>query len=874
MATPTASPSAPHSSNTTPNSVSPFLRAVLQRDADGEVVAPTNIIVTVASAYQQYQLLRIDHLDRIRLYASIEGMISGNPPFDQAELDNAGLGHKANYNNFRGDSYYERTALMYWNLINSTEVFVKVVLQGNLPNMESYARKIARHFNDVIRLWPDFYTNMGKLGAQLAAYGYCPVVWPDKSSWNWEVVEVSKFFIPNQTSSNISRLTNICVENEYTLQELYKIYLAATDSPDSPWNKDALGSYLIWKANSYVTPLGDAPTGIYDAMQFQRFIQNNDATTMKFYNETVRLVHQFQKEYDLKWSQYIFARDRQGVNTPNSYSYAEDFLYFENRKYDNVTEFLQIFTASPGKFTIHSNIGVAGKIFAQAQTHNVLECAAADLALVAATPLIQSLGTAPNSMGPIRFVPGAATDIGAAQFVRNEMGANIQGLVGAAQFINQNIDMNFNNNGGDPGTPDRNQASVSNTQARFKSYKEFGMLKNNVEHFYTTFDHTVQQMFVRFLFSKTSDPLHSYVKEFKSRCLIDGVPEALFDTAQVSDVTGLPIQYKQVRASRVAGDGSTLARIMGLDLLAPITGTFNQEEMAAYKRDVVEAALGVDSVPTYAMSDSQNDEVSGGVSLAAMENFAMGQGGQAVFSPDNEHPTHAKMHLSMAMQQVQMMQQQQTDAVRITEIFELLIPHTAEHIQAMQAAPQFYGQTLNEVMPAFNQIIKLAQLFKKNATQMQQAAIRKQQDDEAKTQEVMDDAARKDFIAERDMARKDRESEEKMARSRQQSADRGQIMQDRVEMEAENSRQRIENERELEAMRIRNKANSDSERNSNDREAKREKERNAAESPRGMPQAGSAKRRRQDGLRQTPIEEIQETLRGYQGTTPSNIDFE
>ena len=55
-------------------------------------------------------------------------------------------------------------------------------------------------------------------------------------------------------------------------------------------------------------------------------------------------------------------------------------------------------------------------------------------------------------------------------------------------------------------------------------------------------------------------------------CMGEGVPEEIFDTANIG-INGLP-QHIKVKASRVAGDGSTLARIMGLQETFRYCGRF------------------------------------------------------------------------------------------------------------------------------------------------------------------------------------------------------------------------------------------------------------------------------------------------------------
>ena len=823
------------------STISPFLQAQIERAADGKAVAPDNIIQSLAGAQMQYELLRQAHIDRIKLYAAIEGMVAGNPPYDQEELDNNGLGHITNINNFKGRSYYERCGQMYWNLLNSTEIFIKVLLTGNYPNVQQYAHTIARHTNDVIREWEDFYTNIGMLGAQLAKFGLCPIIWANEKSWMWEVVDVSKFFIPSQTQSNISKLSTICIETEFTLQELYQIYnkLSDDDTGDSDdWNKDALGDFLIYRSISYSKDANGTVGSVYDALTWQRFIQNNDGNVIKYFNETVRLVHLFQKEYDGKFSHYIFSKDK--FTPPQGSGYASfnaDFLFFVPRQYECIDDFLLIFTASPGEWTIHSNLGVGQKVFSGVQAINMLDCSIVDMSIMSATPLLRTLAAGGRDANPIRFIPGVATDIGAAEIVQNQLGANINQLVGASQYLNQGLDVNAANAGDDPAQPDRSQGSISSTQARMRSFNEFGTLKNDVAHFYHKFDITIRNMFVRMLEATEGDPGYEYIEEIKLRCEIDGVPKELWAKDKKSKVTKLPIQFRSVKASRVAGDGSTLARIMGLETLGQISGTFNPKEMASFKRDFVEATMGVDYVATYASSEGSNDESSGGASLAGLENNALQEGKQATFSMDNEHGTHALIHMQLLMSINKALQEQQMSPVDAVKIYEVALPHTQEHIQAMQQAPQFYREVLAQVEEPFGQILKLAQLAKKNAQAMIQAAVRKQEQDAAKTQEVMTDEQRKDFVAIREQNRKDAESAHKMERNAQQSDERGEIMKEKVESDAEIKRLKVIKEAQV----------------------KRE---------------ATAIGRTQNDLMEESPDELRGRLTSLSGTTPSNIDYE
>lgn len=734
---------------------SAFIRAQIEPNADGSVTAPDNIIPSLPAAYQQYTSLRNSHIDRIAQYAAIDGMVGGNPPYDQAELEAAGLGHIANFNNYKGRSAYEKSAQGYWNLINSMEVYTKVVLAGMYPDIVSYAESIARNFSDVTKEWEDFDTNFNLIGAQLTKYGYCPVFFPHEESPLWEVVDVSRFYIPPQSQTFPSKLTSVAIDTIYTVQDLWNIY---EDGDAEKWSKEALAQFLLFRANAlFSLQLSQAP--LTNMVDLERFINNADVGVgMGYFSDSVRLVNIYQKEYDGKVSHYIFSAEMYMSTGYAPEKGDQDFLYFFDRQYKAMSEAIVIFTASPGEWTIHGNMGVSQKMYAPATAVNMLDCSIVDMSKMSATPMIRTLATGGKDTSAIRFYPGVVTDIGAAEFQQNDLGKNINQLVGASGYLTQGIDANAINAGDDPSYPDRSQGSVSPSEAKNRTIKEFGVLRNAVFHFYKKFDEVILITFIRFLTCPEGAPGYEYAKEFKERCLMDGVPVKLFDTAK-RGLKGLPKQFKSIKAARVAGDGSTLARRMGLEDLGKISPMFNSKEMAAFKKEWVSATIGVDYIPEFASSDSQGDENIGGVSLARTEDNLMKLGMEPLFSPDNDQIAHADEHMGQASQVVQAVAQQQMSPVDADKIMSLAVPHLEQHIQFMSQAPDFYQKALGELIGPFKQLKQWAQLNRKNALAMVEAAKKRQAEDAAKTEQVMDDKARKDFTARADAERKEADAE-------------------------------------------------------------------------------------------------------------------
>lgn len=775
-----------------------FERNPITQDGD-KLRAPKHIVSTVQGARSLFERTRQQHLARIQLYAQIEGLIEGNPPYDYEELAQKKLDHIANFNPLDANAVYEKSALLYWNALQQSETLCSITIHDPSPEARHAANIMAKHWTDVVKLWPSFYTAYNTLTGQLVKLGLSPVLWSDERDWRWRTIETSKFYVPDQTQSDVELLTYVFVESYFTVQYLwqvyedYKKYKASQENDESskedyesksPWKIEELERLLLFFANTYAK--SNNMESFMDLMDLQQRIQNLDLTYDTIFSDSIRLVSMLQQEYDEDKdehyvSHYMFHR----------YFEAGDFLFCAGNAYDKLQDALLIFTASPGAITLHSNKGVGHKLFSIAQATMQLDCSTVDMAKWSATPILQGPANTTQDMQGVQLIPGVPTYIGSAQFVQNQLGANINQLVSTSTYLSNKLQMNIANSGDDPSVPDADKGSMSIGEVRLRSFREFGIPKNTISHFYSQADVLIRNMFKRMYYSKPGYPGYEYVKEWKRRCERDGVPPEMFDyTAEdlQDPLTGIPQKFT-VKASRIAGDGSTLGRILGLQEYSALLGgnIGGPREQREFKREAILSIFGLDAIPTFMQESDEGDERAGGASLAAVENAVMVGGQPVIVSPDNDHRAHFIVHMQKGMEIIQQLQQQQITPVQASPVFEQLVPHTGEHFQLL-AIDIFNRAFVEENKKAFEQLSEYARLNKKNAEAMIKAQIRKQQEDQAKTQQVMDDAERKDFTARRDADRKDFQVQATVNRADKANETRGAL-------EAEKTRAKITNDR-------------------------------------------------------------------------------
>lgn len=754
-------------------------RGQIVQTSPGNLTPPENIIQTVAAAKEIYFTRRTEHLPRIQLYAAIEGLFAGNPPYSAADLAKARLQHISNFNNLDARAIYERGATTYWNLINEARTLCRFEL--HLPGADpaevvKWADSLAKNLDKVVRSWESFTVAYNTLTAQIVKFGISPAVWSDERDWRWRTVELSRFYVEDQAQTDISLLGCICVENIFTAQYLFTVYQEMKDKPkdETPWDTDELANLLIFFANQAAK---DRNEYVYDMMQLQLKLQNLDYNYGAIFSDDIRLVSLLYKEYDEKISHYMFHP---------KYDTGK-FLFFADRQYKCMSEAIVIFTASPGEMTIHSNRGLGHKIFSGSQAMMQLDCSIVDMAKMAATPLFNTSNVGGKEFSAIRFYAGVPCDIGGATAQQNTFGENINQLIEASRYIFSKLQFNTMASGDDPSVPDASTGSKSAPEVRLKSFKEFALPKNSINHFYVGMDVVWRNMVIKMLHSKDGYPGYEEAKRWKELCKLDGVPELVFATGKESDrYYGMPPQM-EVYASRAAGDGSNLARILGLEALAQDVPSYGPKGMQEFLRQRIEVFMGPEYVDAFLDDASLQQD---GDSLAGLENVAMQIGKSPVFSFSNIHKLHMLTHLALGNDTIQRIQQQQMGAIEADKIFVVLIPHMQEHWDMLLANP-YQEAFVKSMSKTWAELSQYAQLNHHNAAKEYQAAIRKQQQQAEKTQQVLTDEQLKMLQVQGEEQRAERKLDSQLANADKANDTRAELKREEIQNKAANDRLKV-----------------------------------------------------------------------------------
>lgn len=808
-------------------------RGLITENKEGGLQKPKNIIMNVPAARTYYNNVRLEHLDRIWLAAQIQGLIAGNPPYDQEQLNAQGLNHVTNANFLDAKALFERTALTFWNLINNSNYLIRFTLRPfetqNDQDLSTWAEVMSRQWTELIdECWPDFAIEFSTLVSQLVQIGLSPVVFKDENSYKWESVDYSRFYMSNKTLSNVSKWDYLCIDTPFTMQYLWEIYhmleqLSEEARANQPWNIEAVKYYLLMRANNIIKQ--DTQNAFYNMLDLQRLVENGATNMAAFFTDVVLLSTLYYREYSGKVSTMIF--------DPLIGTTMDQFLYYGSEQYGCFEEAIIAFTYSAGERYIHGNRGVGHKIFPACQALMQLDCNTVDMAKMAGTPVVETPSLLGQNLDPIRFVPGTMTNIGTAKLAQNNLGQNTGQVISVAQYFERKINKNAQISGDDPSVPDADRGSKSAPEVQMQSIREFGVGKQTVSHFYRTFDMLENQMVAKQFHCPAGHPDKEFFDEWKERCMAEGVPEEIFKLNGAKK--GQLPKHIKVRAARVAGDGSSLNLTMGLRGVGGIAGGFSAKGQYNYRSDIINSQLGADYILRYLGDAAEPDEAQGGASLATTENFMVRSGSLPLATKDNQQKAHIGTHMADAMNVVKQVQSQQMDPIQADAYFALMLEHIKAHV-AFVEEDELNQQFVEQIVPAIKQLEKFAQLNRIRVQRMQQAEIRRRaQEEQAMSAEQMEQQ-RKDFVVQKDEARKDLKLSSQLERQKEQQQTKADIAKSSAEAKASTDRLKVE------------------------LQAQNDERKNSIKEPKEL-------------LANETTEELQASLVGSVGNTPNPADF-
>jgi len=633
------------------------------------VVTPTgkpvkSRIPDAPTCWRIFDSLKKEQESRARDFASIQGLIDGNPPRNPKKLRARGEGWRSNINTRQARAHIRGKVAAYMELITDNAVLVQVRVDD--PEYMTVAPRntdtIADEFSRVLQRWDCFlYEELMHL-QELNVFGVSALFFPDADSWQYEAARRGQILIPSTAKAQTSKVPYLMIMGEIEPDELIR----HMEEKDEGWNTESIRKALVMTYWNKERNYASSRYRLSDWQSLQETIKNcewwnADTDSMM----AVPVIHVYWRENDGTVTRAImFDRD------PDK---KDDYLYKQHSEAKSMGELLHMFTYDVGTGYMKTVTGMGHEIYQPCEVANRLVNQALDGGVLMGGIVIQPTGVAKDDNPQVVNV-GATTVIPDGYAVPSTgFGANVQGMIGLTgmleKILNQNTGVYR-----DPPTVQTGQSKstaeiVTNTnhEARFE--------KTMLNMYYLQKDRLYQEVFRR-LCSKSypkDAPGYEDAKLFRSRCEKRGVPVELLD----ADVT-------TIKCIRMIGHGSASMRLgLTADLFAN-RGAYPEAGQNIIKYEYVAARAGADYAQKIAgplVAVSTMDD-----SVATLETNDMLEGSPVSIGDEQDHVKHFFIHLKPASE-IGTMMQQNPDAInrpKTMGYLQQLIAHNTTHAFAIE----------------------------------------------------------------------------------------------------------------------------------------------------------------------------------------------
>ena len=593
-------------------------------------------------------------------------MLDGTPPYNDAKLRATGQAFRTNINFGEGEALLEEATTAYVDLVNSVEVLANIQTKFGEPSeREEYSRIISEEFTRQLWLWPQFFTQFLKLtSANFIAHGVGIAYFPDEWTWQWKASGMRDFLLPRDTEATEEEIDVCCVKRKMTLPQLYRYIENPEQAEKRGWDV-SLVRKVIMQAYS------DRGNEFEDWESLQQEIKNNDIYCGAKASK-VSLIHVWVQEFSGEISHFIIDENEEygEMGTENS---PGGFLYKKVGKYKNFNQAFSVFTYGIGtNSTYHGIRGLGYKVYPHVQVSNRIRGQRIDNSILAGAPLIQpkderSLDNLAFSyFGPFGVLP-----------------PNVEYIDRASPDVSKNMDPVLQ----DLGAQVNRRAGNYTTKAAFggdqrktrfevaAELEDASKLTDTALHlFYVPWDRLLREMVRRFFthrdsFVKGGDQ----IKDLFIRCEERGVPrEAL-----------LNIDFAKTHAVRAVGNGSAGKRMVQLQQLNQLAGTYDEVGRHKLFRDQTTAIVGVEAADRYIPS-RPDGRFGVHAKVAMLENKQLMEGEDIEVLADEAHVTHLDFHLPKLEELFNMVEEGQLELVEAIHPAFPLFQHSLAHLENIQ----------------------------------------------------------------------------------------------------------------------------------------------------------------------------------------------
>ena len=625
---------------------------------------------------------RLKYEDETRMYryTKIQGLMDGNPPWNQQKLIDIGQGHRANFNLRESEGIVEAAKTPYYDLVFEVPFFAAIHLEipGAEPHVvEQWSDTASEEYTETLGAWDGFDHQIQLQQWQMIVNGVGPLFWPHFLGWHSEAIKCRKVLVPQETKANVDELELCAVLHSYRADELEMfIKKGGTREPDGEgWNIPLCEQAIIDSAMREMRQT----YGIENYDLYQRAIRTGDLFYGIHRSDRIYVASVFVKEFGGKVSHYMITDQLLGhdaESTGDNLEQETGYLFKRRNKFDSFSQVICPFFYDSGPDgTWHSIKGMGPKIYDFCDISNRTFCQMLDGSVIGSGLTLQTKDANAIEETQISLVGGAAVVSPGYEVVQTRIAEALEGAMSMRREL-QNV---LQANTGSYRQREESKPQPTYGQQQLLSQQESLLNKGATNRYYNNLDKWHRETLRRLLdpAQNPSIPGGREAVEFKMRCVMRGVPPEVLDFKNV----------KKVIATRSLGYGSPQLRdttTRELVALIPYMDEVSRNHALRARASAL-PGVGMFSVDSFFPPIEKKGIPNAHAALAVLENNALRQpGGKALVEPMQNHSTHFDEHMKDAMAHHQ---EPNADPMAVLTHMEQAGPHMFQHLQALKGDP-------------------------------------------------------------------------------------------------------------------------------------------------------------------------------------------
>ena len=700
---------------------------VMTVTADGR---PMNRFLTAEGVYNCLNAMLLSDAADAQRRALVQGMIDGNPPYRQSELEKAGLGDMVNMNFLGLRGALESRLTVVDQMVGMDTRLIEVTPQNPGPapaELQDLGDVIADQFSMAVHDWNGLGPLLEAAMRDMDAHGLGVAIFQQEN--DWRPIPMPRGSLRTAENSRIEIDDNEVVAVEGTLQagDLFRVLEQETPGWDLEVTREYLIQTFVEKVDN--TSQGGNDRGTTLVESFESRIRDGVWYDTNQFKE-IRVVHVYSREVDPEGgiTHIIVPSNRVGTI---------GWLYRKEKVYENMSEvvwWLPSVSSADGR--LRSLRGLASYLAPISHLDNQFLCHAFDIGWRASSFVLQPATRVDMSAmrfiehGPytilppeLKIVPNAFPSTGLGQLIQ---------LRELAQNVGENNALGLKLSAG---TPFPEHTTNPNSKGAGKELQAAQQAVLNADRHgaavrLRAIGSLFQNMFRRMLtipLAKMPPPARKIAKEFRETCIARGVTKE--QLANVEDIF-------TINLSRELLMGGPASYVQGMSALLQMRSGMDEEGGVRMMRDILSVLVGRRKIDRYRPMISRENMSTSAKSFALLENYAILEGHAPKAGRDQLHKSHLEVHMQVVQPIMQAAQQNQLqDFAKAALTLQLSLQHVIEHLQLYGSDPAFQDEadammkSLKPVIEMLQQIMKVAQQQAQQQQEQgqQQQAAQKQQ---------------------------------------------------------------------------------------------------------------------------------------------------